>query len=124
MIFSMEEKQMNVNDYLAKTYKERRVYTFDGRTHIDIEVRPRVVCADGYSVSIQASENHYCSPRVTFYPLRCWNHYDEVELGYPNMVEEELLEYADGEDPLDSVYGFVPVTLVDKILEKHGGIVN
>lgn len=115
---------MNTNEYLAKTYEERNSYVFNGRTHIDIAIRPKVVCADGFSISIQASEYHYCSPRVTFCPMDGWNRYTEVELGFPNQVEEDLLEYAEDEDPLDTVYGYVPVELVDKVLEKHGGIVN
>ena len=112
------------NNYLSKTYKETRVYTFNGETNIEIAVRPKVRCADGFEISVQASYNHYCTPRVTFKPVEFWNGYTAVECGFPNQVEEELMEYAEDEDPLKTVYGWVPVELLDKILEKHGGIVN
>ena len=80
--------------------------------------RPAVKCEDGYQVSIQASEYHYCSPRETGL-----NHYDEVELGFPNKADEELLDYAEEpEKPTDTVYGYVPIDLVDKVIMKHGGI--
>lgn len=79
--------------------------------------RPRVRCADGFTVSVQAG-----------YGLRSWpgddaNYYTHVELGYPSGVEKDLLSYAEDKTrPKDTVYNYVPVTLVDKVLEAHGGI--
>ena len=81
-------------------------------------IRPSVKCEDGYQVSIQASEYHYCSPRESGL-----NKYDKVELGFPNKADEELLGYAEEpEKPTDTVYGYVPIELVDKVIMKHGGI--
>ena len=39
--------------------------------HYYQEVRPRIVCNDGYSVSVQASACMYCEPRYTQ-----WQHED------------------------------------------------
>lgn len=51
--------------------------------------------------------------------------YREVELGYPTDKDDELQSYAENKrDLCGTVYGFVPVKLVDEVLTKHGGIVD
>lgn len=78
----------------------------------------RLICKDGFEMSVQASNVHYCSPRIDNA-----DYYSEVEVGYPTVSEEELLDYAeDRTRPTKTVYGYVPVELVDKIISKHGGI--
>ena len=60
-----------------------------------------------YELSIQASENHYCSPRENMQEV-----YDEVEIGFPNFIfsEEFINQYAEEpESPKDTVYGYVPM---------------
>lgn len=83
-------------------------------------LRPMVVCKDGFKVSIQASAGHYCYPRIdTDRSIP----YEKVELGFPSEAVPEWLEYAEEQyDPTDTVYGYVPVELVDIGLAKHGGI--
>jgi hypothetical protein len=104
-----------INEYLKRTTNVKMLpfgFTFQ-------EIRPRVKCADGFEVSVQASENHYCEPRINGA-----EQYESVELGYPNMEEPELMEYAeDPVDPTGTVYGWVPVELVNKLIDKHGGII-
>ena len=79
--------------------------------------RPRVMCADGYSVSVQAGRGIYSTPRADADGYAC------VELGYPNMEDAELTPHAENPDaPLDTVSASVPVEIVDAVLEKHGGI--
>ena len=96
---------MNTNEFLKETRSQRRV-------------RPRVICKDGFSISIQASETHYCTPKTNEDIL-----FETVELGYPDDIEELILGYAENiQDPMYTVYGYVPVELVDMMLEKHGGI--
>ena len=81
--------------------------------------RPRVQCADGYSVSVQAGWGIYSAPRADA------AHYTKVELGYPSHVDDDLLPYAETpDDPTDTVYGYVPVELVDRVIQKHGGIIG
>ncbi len=104
---------MDVNEFLLET---RKYYTLPDGTHF-LEIRPRVFCADGFNLSIQASDGHYSSPRAIV------DYYSKVELGYPSSAEESIMEYAEDSDiPLKTVYGYVPVHIVDKILIAHGGI--
>lgn len=78
-----------------------------------------IVCADGFSISVQASSRHYCQPRETG-----TYEYHLVECGYPSQVPDFILEYAeDSERPTDTVYGYVPVELVNKLIDSHGGAV-
>lgn len=97
---------MTVKDWLAKPVRMKE---------IGIQAnRPRLYCNDGYSISVQASEFHYCSPR-----LNGLQDYKRVELGFPSMEDELINEYADGgDDYTDTVYGYVPI----EVVEKHGGI--
>jgi len=106
---------MNINEYLEITREVVTGYSFEF-----LRIRPRIVCADGFDVSIQASEHHYCSPRINSGP------YNEVEIGYPSDEVPEWLPYIESEsdDPLSAVYPFVPVEIIDLVLEQHGGIAN
>ena len=84
-------------------------------------VRYRAHCSDGFSVSIQVGIAAYCAPRRDSLP---GVNYTEVELGYPSAAVPEWIEYAEDEDkPVDTVYAYVPVELVDVVLAQHGGIV-
>lgn len=105
---------MTVKDWLAKPVS---THTYgDGKYEVQ-ENRPRLYCNDGYSISVQASAFHYCSPR-----LNGAQDYKSVELGFPNMEDELINEYAEGLDYTDTVYGYVPIEIVEKLIEKHGGI--
>ena len=81
-------------------------------------IRPFVACKDGFTVSIQGGDDfHYCTPRKRV------NEYEAVELGYPSEEDPLIMEYAeDPFNPTDSVYGFVPLDVVEKLAAKHGGI--
>ena len=80
----------------------------------------RVVCADGFSISIKAGAANYCSPRITGA-----RQYSEVELGYPNKPCPFIYEYAeDKEDYTESIYPYVPAKIVDAMIRGHGGIVS
>lgn len=101
---------MTVKDWLAKPVRMKEIGIQ--------EKRPRLYCNDGYSVSVQASEFHYCSPR-----LNGLQDYKSVELGFPSIEDELINEYADGDDDYtDTVYEYVPIEIVEKLIEKHGGI--
>lgn len=82
------------------------------------QVKP-LTCADGLSFSAQASKFHYCTPRNSVGP------WIAVEIGFPTERVEEFLEYAESPDTLtNTVYGYVPVEVVEAVIEKHGGIVE
>jgi len=91
-----------------------------------MRLHPMVVCADGFSMSVQANGGAYCSPRV-----EDAKRYDTVEIGYPSDPEDLILQYMEGgysedgpePDPTDSVYPYVPASIVALVLAKHGGMV-
>lgn len=105
-----------INEYLKRTRKVTILIT--GEEYEDI--RPRVECKDGFVISVQANKYAYCTPRINGA-----SEYEEVELGFPNREDKLIEDYA--EDPYSltqTVYGYVPVELVNQLVEKHGGIVN
>ena len=80
----------------------------------------KIICADGFEMSVQASETHYCTPRKTHA-----ERYEAVEVGYPTPVEGLLMPYCEDPDkPCETVYGYVPVSVVNLVIAKHGGIVR
>lgn len=82
-------------------------------------LRPRATCADGFTVSIQASEYHYSKPS-----LNDAESYTHVELGYPSAAEDALMSYAESSDrPTGTVYGYVPIEVAEQVVAAHGGIV-
>lgn len=86
------------------------------RNHL--EHLPRIQCADGFAMSVQASAYHYCTPRDSVGPT-----YQTVEIGYPTSKVDAFMEYIDGDDsaPTDTVYGYVPIETVAQAILDHGG---
>ena len=79
---------------------------------------PQIVCADGFTISVQASEAHYCHPRIDDA-----TYYTEVECGYPSSNPEFIQEYAENSESLTgTVYPYTPVELVNKLIDLHGGL--
>jgi hypothetical protein len=80
----------------------------------------RAHCKDGFSMSVQAHAGAYCNPRNNTAKI-----YKEVEVGYPNQMEPLLQQYCeDPSRPCNTVYGYVPVSLVSLVITKHGGLVD
>lgn len=80
---------------------------------------PRIVCADGTSLSVQASCYHYCTPRNNVGP------YTHVEVGHPSIRPPQLWidEHCEcPSTPLDTTYPYVPIELVLFFIASHGGI--
>lgn len=83
------------------------------------DLNTRIVCVDGFSVSVQANEGAYCEPREDEGP------WIEVECGYPSEEEPLLMKYAENKNrPTDTVYGWVPVGVVLRVVKNHGGMVS
>lgn len=87
-----------------------------------LPIRDRTICVDGTSLSIQADEYKYCSPRNDN------GNWIKVEVGFIWDKEEKQISppdtwanYADGPFPSD-VYGYVPIYLVEEFIASHGGI--
>ena len=71
-------------------------------------------------MSVQASRDHYCTPRQDIGPCT------HVEVGYPNRLEELLLPYADGASTIaglrPTLYVNVPADVVLAVIENHAGM--
>jgi len=81
---------------------------------------PRVVCKDGYNVSIQSGPFSYCTPRTLSKNAANYTHF---ELGYPSVSDELLDEYAENSsDYTDTVYSQVPIEVILELVDKHGGV--
>ena len=96
----------------------------------DQGVQPKITCADGFTLSVQASYGHYCSPRPPFTKSAhtAWRGpYTAVEVGYPSEQPEpwsdwlQLSEQFSGNPTHETVYGFVPVQMVRDLIALHGG---
>jgi len=78
-----------------------------------------IVCKDGFSMSVQASARHYCTPKNNEGP------YCEVEVGMPSSREVLLMPYVeDATRPTESIYGWVPSNVVWDVITKRGGYVS
>lgn len=68
-------------------------------------------------MSVQGNEFTYCSPRELS------PYYNTMEIGFPSATEDTLLPYAEEADnPTGTIYGYVPVEIIEAVIEKHGGI--
>lgn len=99
-----------VNSFLKKNYSEY---------HGMWEPIKRVECRDGFSISIQAGFYTYSTPRRD----KAWP-YTEVELGFPSELDHLIDIYAEDPGTTKTVYGYVPIKVVNKLIKKHGGIIN
>ena len=121
---------------LTNTVLRRTVGTYRALGTSDLlSVRPRIVCKDGFSVSLQAGRGFHCTPDDDYGP------YTHVELGYPAypdrlmlklfktvgipISELSILPYAVNKHRLQStIYKQVPVANVDALFEEHGGLIG
>lgn len=86
-------------------------------TQIGCHSNPPLLCKDGFSVSIQGSSTAYCYPRED----NCKT-YENVELGYPSEFDDLIIDWVEDETfPCSSVYHYVPVDVVNRLIKKHGG---
>ena len=91
------------------------------------KTRKRIKCVDGFSISIQASEHNYCSPKENGHSVI----YTAVELGFPNRKDDLIKEYVedlskDNEDVdyTGSVYPYVPSHIAALMIASHGGMIG
>lgn len=103
---------MNINEYMEMNHKGKIEYGEYRR-----EITPPVVCKDGFVMSVQVGDGLYCSPRDGYSKS-----YDEMEIGYPSRIDRSLLRYAEEpKRPTRTVYGYVPVEVIDEVISNHGG---
>ena len=102
-----------INGYLiaSRDMNDERVISDDS-----FPIAKRITCMDGFSLSVQANCGAYCEPRTNNGP---WY---TVEVGFPSAEPDLIMDYAETrEAPTETVYGYVPVELVEQLIEMHGG---
>jgi hypothetical protein len=150
---------ITLNEFLRETRESH-----DGVFREYQKTRPRIVCKNGVSLSVQAGEYLYSTPRTNHASF-----YATVEVGFPSVrPPEEWEPYFDGEwqekgfigtlkriwskrksifwaikqvfegkglgkrylkmllslkdNATTSVYGYIPITIVEDWIEENGGI--
>ena len=115
---------MKINEFIKNNLKVKVLNEDPLMKHIMTSSKlPQIVCTDGFTMSVQVGYSLYSTPK------KVAKRYSAVEIGYPSEHEPLIEEYAEcytfeelDIDFTDTVYGYVPVKLVDKVLKKHGGI--
>ena len=115
---------MKINEFIKNNLEVKVLNKDPLMRHMMTSTRvPHIVCTDGFTMSVQVGYSLYSKPK------KVAKRYSEVEIGYPSEHEPLIEEYAEcyTSEELDidftnTVYGYVPVKLVDKVLKKHGGI--
>ena len=80
--------------------------------------RPHILCADGFTLSVQAGTLFYSVPRMDLPD----GAYENVEVGRLSKKEELLADYTEDKKITGkTVYPRVPVKLVEDVIHKHGG---
>ena len=117
---------MKINEFIQKNLKVINHNTNPlMMNHMTSSKLPKIICSDGFEMSVQVGFSLYSTPK------KVAKRYTAVEIGFPSEHEQLIEEFAetfyeeDGEDVTDytdTVYPYVPVKIVDKVLKKHGGI--
>ena len=113
---------MKINEFIKKNLKVKVLSEDPLMKHIMTSSRlPHIVCQDGFTMSVQVGYSLYSTPK------KVAKRYSAVEVGFPSDHEPLIEEYAENffeEEPnyTGTVYPYVPVAVVDKVLKKHGGI--
>lgn len=105
-----EEQEVDyINQFLRNTFKKNPITGMS-------ETRPLFVFGDKTTISIQASNFTYCSPRQDGAKI-----YESVECGFPSKPIEQLFEYAEEEGVwTETVYPYVPVEVLNEIIKEKG----
>ena len=113
---------MKINEFIQRNLKVTNHSTNPlMMNHMTSSRLPKIVCSDGFEMSVQVGSSLYSTPK------KVAKRYSAVEIGFPSEHEQLIEEYAEGSfdetpDYTDTVYPYVPVKIVDKVLKKHGGI--
>ena len=115
---------MKINEFIKNNLKVKVLNKDPLMRHMMTSTRlPHIVCTDGFTMSVQVGYSLYCKPK------KVAKRYSNVEIGYPSEHEPLIEEYAEcftfeelDIDFTDTIYPYVPVKIVDNVLEKHGGI--
>ncbi len=96
----------DIRNWLSATY-----LSDDERKMNVVYHRPRIVCVDGFSMSVQGSFVSYSEPRSTV------EFYESMEIGFPTHFDDPEFDNNYGQ-----VCGYVPIDDIQKVITRHGGI--
>ena len=103
---------MTINEFIQKYRTVTKIVPGMTSSHT-----PHVICKDGFEMSVQAGQSLYSEPRDVV------DSYEEAEVGFPSEEESLITDYAEDQENLcGTVYGYVPCSVIDEVIEKHGGI--
>lgn len=87
---------------------------------------PRLVCADGFSISIQVNHNNYCASENGTREFGIdWK---KVEWGFPSeqidpvKYNAEAYAWDENCDTRTTVGAYVSVELIEELVNEHGGL--
>lgn len=72
-----------------------------------------VICADNFTMSVQASAYHYSEPRE-YLPDGSYSRWEIMCMGDNDPL---LVDYDDG-----SIFAYVPTEIVNRVIQSHGGL--
>ena len=98
---------MNLNEYIDNNKTETHEW-----------LNKAVEMNDGFHVSIQCSEYHYSEPRSNTEA----KFYRSFELGYPSEIDELISHLGEDKGTVETVFPYVERSVVEALIEKHGGI--
>ena len=115
---------MKINEFIKKNLKVKVLSEDPLMKHMLTSTRlPKIICSDGFTMSVQVGSSLYSTPK------KVAKRYSAVEISFPSEDEPLIEKYAESYyDPdvdfkyTETVYPYVPVRIVDKVLKKHGGI--
>ena len=115
---------MKINEFIKNNLKVKVLSDDPLMKHMLTSSRlPKIICSDGFTMSVQVGSSLYSTPK------KVAKRYSAVEIGFPSEDEPLIEKYAESYyDPdvdfkyTETVYPYVPVRVVDKVLKKHGGI--
>jgi len=115
---------IKINEFIKKNLKVKVLSEDPLMKHMLTSTRlPKIICSDGFTMSVQVGSSLYSTPK------KVAKRYSAVEIGFPSEDEPLIEKYAESYyDPdvdfkyTETVYPYVPVKVVDKVLKKHGGI--
>ena len=81
---------------------------------------PRIVCADGFNVSLQVNSGNYCESENGYREFG--KEFVSAEFGFTSIHEPMFAEYSENEEDTTGSVGRVPVEVIDNCLVSHGGI--
>lgn len=95
-------------------------YLANNKDEVTEWMSKRVELNSGLTLSIQASEYHYCEPRKN---LDDKSMYTAFEIGFPSEEIELIASFAqDRGDLTGTVYPYIPRNIVETIISDNGGI--